>query len=425
MNSPLAKSIPLIPIRSRVSLLTAVGAYPTIVLLLSIINPLMGDASIFLKAGILVPLMVCLLTYVVMPFLSSIFHNWLFGIHKPREEQEKEEFKENVNQASKPNRKFKRSTLMSIRRIHLYAGLFMLPWVLLYGISGFFFNHPMMFTSDQTTSFSAIDNSKEASSVFPGPSKMAQMVVNKLNDDRKKNEHPEVKLSDSSSPFFRDYLAYKVIHKNQSHIVKVSPISGQGEIRTTFTKPSKETTKPKYNPIEAIPNIKVENNPYRNIRNELPRILKEQNLEPGKISSHGHARLIFAATVKGENYTVTYHLPSQQITSTRDDNRKQINTKSFLQRLHLSRAYSPGFDTRFFWALLVDTMVVAMIFWSLSGVVMWWQVKRTRRWGAVVILFSLVLTFILVSGMHDQLTNKSDVNKGKLFAKKAADKAKG
>ena len=28
-----------------------------------------------------------------------------------------------------------------VRRLHLYAGLFMLPWVFLYGITGAMFNH--------------------------------------------------------------------------------------------------------------------------------------------------------------------------------------------------------------------------------------------------------------------------------------------
>lgn len=39
----------------------------------------------------------------------------------------------------------KAQLLKVLRRIHLYAGLFMTPWILLYGISGFMFNHPSWF----------------------------------------------------------------------------------------------------------------------------------------------------------------------------------------------------------------------------------------------------------------------------------------
>ena len=32
-----------------------------------------------------------------------------------------------------------------LRRIHLYAGLFLLPWVFLYGVTGAMFNHQELF----------------------------------------------------------------------------------------------------------------------------------------------------------------------------------------------------------------------------------------------------------------------------------------
>ena len=69
--------------RHRLAILTAVGAYPTIVGLLLILNPLLGDASVFIKAGILVPLMVTLLTYVVMPLMTETFAGWLIPTARP------------------------------------------------------------------------------------------------------------------------------------------------------------------------------------------------------------------------------------------------------------------------------------------------------------------------------------------------------
>ena len=35
--------------------------------------------------------------------------------------------------------------MKQLRRAHMYAGLFMTPWVLLYGLSGFAFNHSSWF----------------------------------------------------------------------------------------------------------------------------------------------------------------------------------------------------------------------------------------------------------------------------------------
>ncbi|MCA9912754.1 MAG: hypothetical protein KC496_05380, partial [Anaerolineae bacterium] len=44
---------------------------------------------------------------------------------------------------------------------------------------------------------------------------------------------------------------------------------------------------------------------------------------------------------------------------------------------------------RMFWSLIVDGMAFAMVTWGITGVIMWWQIKRTRMVGAVVILLSL------------------------------------
>ena len=63
--------------RHKLALLTMVGAYPTIVLLLTILDPVMGDAPKPVKAVVLVPLMVIALSYGVMPLLARIFANWL------------------------------------------------------------------------------------------------------------------------------------------------------------------------------------------------------------------------------------------------------------------------------------------------------------------------------------------------------------
>lgn len=70
------------PSRHKLALLTMVGAYPTMVLLLAMIGPVMGDTPMPLKAAVLVPLMVVMLTYFVMPLLTRLFQGWLHGNNK-------------------------------------------------------------------------------------------------------------------------------------------------------------------------------------------------------------------------------------------------------------------------------------------------------------------------------------------------------
>ena len=50
------------------------------------------------------------------------------------------------------------------------------------------------------------------------------------------------------------------------------------------------------------------------------------------------------------------------------------------------------------WAISVDIAVAGMIFWVLSGLWLWWELKATRRVGLVCIVGGLGLFgFFLVS----------------------------
>jgi len=69
--------------------------------------------------------------------------------------------------------------------------------------------------------------------------------------------------------------------------------------------------------------------------------------------------------------------------------------RSQLLRLHLQHG-DPGFaGARFAWALIVDAMGISMVLWAVSGLVMWWSIKRTRRAGALALAGGLAGIAIL------------------------------
>jgi hypothetical protein len=53
------------------------------------------------------------------------------------------------------------------------------------------------------------------------------------------------------------------------------------------------------------------------------------------------------------------------------------------------------------WSLAVDTMAIAMVCWGLTGLFMWWQLKRTRLIGGVIIACSLLTAAALYFSLHD------------------------
>jgi hypothetical protein len=63
--------------------------------------------------------------------------------------------------------------------------------------------------------------------------------------------------------------------------------------------------------------------------------------------------------------------------------RMEFRAPAFLERMHRRRGYQSGYLADNLWAFLVDFFIVAMILWVASGLWMWWEMKLTRRLGAI------------------------------------------
>ena len=71
--------------------------------------------------------------------------------------------------------------------------------------------------------------------------------------------------------------------------------------------------------------------------------------------------------------------------------RQTFKTVNFLAGLHHRAGYRYDLFADDAWAFSVDLAVVAMVFWVLSGLWMWWELKVTHRWGLVSLLVGLGL----------------------------------
>ncbi len=78
--------------------------------------------------------------------------------------------------------------------------------------------------------------------------------------------------------------------------------------------------------------------------------------------------------------------------------REQFRGSNFLERMHRRRGYI-NYPFENTWGFSVDVAVLAMVFWGLSGVWLWLELKPTRLWGALSLttgltLFALFLALI-------------------------------
>ena len=78
--------------------------------------------------------------------------------------------------------------------------------------------------------------------------------------------------------------------------------------------------------------------------------------------------------------------------------RQQPRANALLERFHRRRGYATGYRLDTVWAMTVDLFIIGMVFWVLSGLWMWWEMKVTRAAGALALVTGagLFVLFILV-----------------------------
>ena len=133
--------------------------------------------------------------------------------------------------------------------------------------------------------------------------------------------------------------------------------------------------------------------------------MKNKGIKAEKVKLNFGPMIKFPVTIESEQWDFKYNIGSGKFTaSPRKGWNAHLGFKSFLFRLHTTHVYPQNGGARFLWVFLADTMAITLIFWAISGIFMWFQMKNVRFWGTVsiigsVLIFSLVL-FIMYQFYH-------------------------
>lgn len=113
-------------------------------------------------------------------------------------------------------------------------------------------------------------------------------------------------------------------------------------------------------------------------------------------------RILAHLGLDGGSYDVRKSSDGQRITILRDDpvvprrivftvaDKKLVVEKqvfrlpAFLERLHRRRGFQSEYFLSDAWSLIVDLVIAAIVLWGITGMWMWWQLKKTRTLGALV-----------------------------------------
>ena len=311
-----------------------------------------------------------------------------------------------------------------IRRLHLYSGLFLIPWSLLYGVTAFLFNHPTAFSDAPMSMFGREGTAGTALENLPLPPDMAAKVVDELN--RLRQPATPYKL-DRSKPikFNREYAFATVAVDGESIGVLIDPVNGGGTIRSTpapapivteqppFAMRGSTTQSPRGPDIRPKPEprsgkdnattqrIELENPLHERMKSAIPAILKRHGFPSGEVTVTSVPDLTFAMEADGKLWTVSYNPMSGSVSGKPAETAAQpVSWRQFLLRLHAAHGYPGAPGPKWYWALIVDIVAAALVFWCASGLWMWWQLKATRRLGFVLIILSAAAAGGLFLGMY-------------------------
>ncbi|MGB7348050.1 MAG: PepSY domain-containing protein [Pirellulaceae bacterium] len=295
-------------------------------------------------------------------------------------------------------RKFPR-LMMFARRAHLYVGLFLLPWVFLYGITGAMFNHEGLFPD---VAIRSVDDSIVAGSSmskFPSPDQLAQQVAKAIDaaaDDVKVLVAPDAGAKFTNNMMFVTQIDGR---KNLLHINPHDFDSYVVEFPEQDFQPEKL--------IANIKNVRLSPNPQDVAMESAKYIFAELGDSPTTgVSPQGFTKLNFLATVDGVPARVTYVLKDGHIDVTKYNGNPGMSPRGFFMRMHTAHGQTPSWTGRMVWSLFVDLMALAMVSWGFTGLLMWWQIKRVRFIGGIVMVASVVVAITMYFAVqHYYATN--------------------
>lgn len=299
----------------------------------------------------------------------------------------------NPEPASRPRPLYPRAMKL-LRRLHLYSGLLLAPWVLLYGVTAFLFNHPGAFNDRPST---VLEPAAAAAVLEPLPAAedLARELVDRINrgdKDRAGGPGDQLyRLIEPETIRYRGDVLLVSRSEDQELSLRAFP-GGRAFLRERALNRGGAAPFARKK-LEAVPGL-------------------EQKLKDGaaptlaapaeaKVQLRRAPRLEFRLTDGARRWRASYRLDKKDLSAEliEEGSGEAFDLRRFLLRLHLSHAYPAEANARWAWAVIVDLMAFAMVFWALSGILMWIQMKKVRLWGLIFTLISAAAAIGSVWGM--------------------------
>lgn len=274
--------------------------------------------------------------------------------------------------------------LRALRRAHLYAGIVLMPWLMFFGCSGLLFNHPNVGEQVSSRGLPAA-RLKTLTGFEPWPpQQLAERVAAGLND-HDSSRHYRVDTGFPSR--YSGAVVMKAPANDGLHLLLLDPERGMAVLAHRKARPA-GTPAPFAGEQVVLPEYSLSalNQQFRDLLTSQGDHARGPLVADAKLAPRLELRL---NDREGHAWNVTYDLATGTVAGRKASEPSPIGISQLFARLHTTHHFTFGLQARWFWALFEDLLGAAMVFWGISGLLMWWQLKQTRMIG----LASLALAF--------------------------------
>lgn len=301
-----------------------------------------------------------------------------------------------------------------VRRLHLYLGLFLFPWAVLYGFTGFLFNHPPILNELPMRSF---DQTAWAGTPMAEPTDLrdvAQRVVKQLQ--LRGTASVELQWVESEPVRYAGEFAFGKVESESGEISLLLDVHGAGgTIRQARPKPAMSSFASA--PWEVVPTPAGPSVPFEKLelpdvlsaklQASLPELMSRLKLSGKNPTLTSVPDLLFVVESGGHRWQAAYNGLKGTVTGKLLETPESLPWRNFLLRLHTTHVYPFSFaSVKWLWVLGADAIALVLVYWGGSGILMWWQIKSTRRWGLAILVVSVLTATALAWGMHGAIQGR-------------------
>ena len=280
----------------------------------------------------------------------------------------------------------------------MYLGLVALPWAIFFGVSGVLFNHPNIAESLEKRFVPASELEAKVGLTPADPAALAAEVVAAVSATTSVG----LRLDDDYDARFSGWSLFQAASPKGRHIMLVDLEAGVARVATRQGAPAPE--------LASFSGLQVDL-PGRNTKDTLARMRKLPEAlgldvrGPVVTNLRAGPELRFRVVDgDGRRWNAIYNLGTAQIEARALDSAPELGVVDSLGRLHKTHHFPVEMGPKFLWALFADLTGLVFVIWGLTGLAMWWQMKKKRTVGDAVLVVGLLFAAPIFLGVLDEIT---------------------